>query len=179
MSARAESSVPLVNFPSTFKPNQGYQTAPHRLLHCKTFSFMHGAKKRLNRLLQSKSAQAGASGASNVSQPSDATEVVPDVTSNEPSSGTSAANTTGQATVAWDVTDGTIPSRTRANIRKAGDTTINALDTSLAILKEVAGALQGVPFVKSVTGIVLVLIKIREVRWNVFFSRVESRLTPF
>ena len=133
---------------------------------------MHGAKKRLSRLLKPKAAQAGASSTSNVSQPpssSDATEVVPDVTSNEPSSSTGVANTIGQAIVAADVTDGTIPSRTRANIRRAGDTTINALNTSLAILKEVTDALHGVPFVKSVTGIVLVLIKIREVRWNVFF----------
>ena len=166
----------------TSTSQQPNQITYHQPLHCKTFSIMDGAKKHLSRLLKSKSAQAGASSTSNVSHPpslSDATEVAPDVTSNEPSSSTSAADTTGQAIVAGDVTDGTIPSRTHANIRKGGDTTINALNTSLAILKEVTDALQGVPFVKSVTGIVLVLIKIREVRRNVFFSRVKSRLTPF
>jgi hypothetical protein len=50
-----------------------------------------------------------------------------------------------------------------ANVQKAGDTTIEGLNTSLAILKEVGEALQNVPLVKSVSGIVLVLIKIRDV----------------
>jgi len=135
---------------------------------------MHGAKKRLSRLLKPKSAKAGASSASNVPQPpssSDATDVVPDVTSNEPSSSTSAANTIGQAIDVVDAADDTTPSRTRVNIRKAGDTTINALNASLAILKEVTVALQGVPFVGSVSGIVIVLIKIRDVCWILFFHQ--------
>ena len=134
---------------------------------------MHGAKKHLSRLLKPKSAQAGTSNASNVSQPpssSDATDVGLDMTSNEPTSSTGAANIIGQVVDVRDAADGTIPSGTRANIRKAGDTTINALNTSLAILKEVTEALHGVPLVKSLSGIVLVLIKIRDVRRLILFQ---------
>jgi hypothetical protein len=53
------------------------------------------------------------------------------------------------------------PSNT--HLKKAADSTINAASTTAAIAKEVGEMLSQIPYVKSVAGIVVQIIKIRDV----------------
>ena len=116
---------------------------------------------------------AGASGAPKASQPQ--LSDTPRGGTTESSSSASVRNTIEQAagspadtaTHAADIASST-PSDGNASLAPAdtpnvGDVTMNALSTSIAILQSVAEALKGVPLVKSISGIILELIKIKDV----------------
>ena len=52
-------------------------------------------------------------------------------------------------------------------------TAVSAAETTVAIVKEVGEMLQNIPYVKSVAGIVLQIIKIKDVRLTIIFASTQ------
>jgi hypothetical protein len=133
---------------------------------------MKQAKKHLSRYMKPKPG-AGASGALNASQPQPSDTLHDETTESSPSSSVrnaieqaagspaNAATRTANTTTSTP-SDGNV-SLAPADTPNVGSAAISTLSTSIAILQSVAEALQGVPLVKSISGIVLELIKIKDV----------------
>src|ERR1700761_7958776 len=54
------------------------------------------------------------------------------------------------------------------------DTALSALDTSAALVKEVSEVLQNVPYANAIAGIVLQIIKVKDVRARLFRIRLTD-----